>query len=116
MSEFESSWSMLFYGSVVGLSGKIIFDWLKGRKNGQPDWCKKCECSFDDMINKINNLADHHSLRDKDGTPLHYFPRYYGEMIMKTANHMNEIGVTLKALMEEIKKQNEVIIKLIEKK
>jgi len=77
--------ALIVGGQAAVVVGKIVFDWLKERRNGKASL-------FDiNVSNKINQLYEWHSKTDEDGAPIWYFPRSFERKLDRMINHLAAI-------------------------
>ena len=99
--------------AVVGLVGKIVWDWFKQTRHPTeiPHWCKKCGSLLERIHTMIGWIKDVHSPTDRDGIPLWYVPRTWGEKVETLDDNSKEQSLILKQILEEIKEMNQALRK-----
>ncbi len=110
---------MLLGGACVGLVGKIVFDWLKNARNGgngrKIDLCKACREMVAQMSQDVRSMKDVHGRTDEDGVPLCYTPRDWGHRVENIENKSTELSTVLGQILVEIKRHNEIVLRLVDK-
>jgi hypothetical protein len=108
----------LLAATACGLVGKIIFDWMKNKKEDgkQPEWCKNCSLKSTRALEDIKWIREIHSPKDDSGLPLWYVPRDWGRTVMSVDEKVNALDSTLKMILAELKEHNKILLNLLTKK
>ena len=83
--------------AIIGLNGKIIWDWLKTRRNGNG------KADLTKMEQDISFLKNIHNRYDDNGAPLWYFPRGIRESLEKLSEKSAETNILLKEILGALK-------------
>lgn len=97
----ENHLGIILLVAVVGLFGRIVWDWLKGRKITEP--CMECQKLVKNMAAQTTWLKEMHDKVDTDGMPLWYVPRGWKDDLEKLHVVMIETNVYLKQILETLK-------------
>ena len=91
-----------FIGGIFVLVGRIVWDWLSRKKNGQNNKLTQCLPDKDckDMIRKTCNnsfwLREVHAKTDDNGVPIWYVPRELISTLRLLHESRNDANVELK--------------------
>lgn len=105
-------------GAVLGLVGRIIYDWLKGPRNGnangyramQQDVAAIRDCHARCRLNDgVTWLKEVHSKTDANGMPLFYFPSELKTMSQENNRLAREGNQVLSQIKEIMLKNNELL-------
>ncbi len=92
----------------MGLVGKIVFDWLRGRANGgAPPWAGEWQEAMQEIKEDVQWLRDLHDRRDPNGMPLCYMPRRLHETLEKLHAQAIQANVLLERVLAELRKSND---------
>ena len=114
----ENSMILTLLGvACVGLVGKIVFDWLKSARNGgnKIDLCRGCREKVTHMAQEVRWIKDAHDKVDDGGVPLWYVPREWGRRVESIEDGTLELKTVLGSILVEIKRHNEIVLKLLDK-
>ena len=67
------------------------------------------------MREDIRSMRDVHGKIDDDGVPLCYTPRDWGRRVENIENVSTELSSVLGQILVEIKRHNEIVLKLVDK-
>ena len=88
-------------GGALTLIGKIIFDWLKNKRNGNGNMKN---VNLEKMAGNIKWLKDIHNRYDENGSPMWFFPRAMKETLDHIDQKSTETNLLLRQILEALKK------------
>ena len=99
--------------ATFALISKIVFDWLKGNKNGKSPQAA-CYKQFEKTRSNIEWLKEIHDQKDEDGVPKWYIPR----SLIKLAREAHEKNIVMVEHLKDIRdilKENQMLLRGISK-
>lgn len=105
---------------VVGVFGKILFDWLKNNRNGNGNgnaaWKgvdgKHLAQTVYGISETVKTVMDVQCKTDADGVPLVYMPRGFSNLMEKVSGSVTELGWNIKQNTKAIEKSMEQMQRL----
>jgi len=108
---------------VVGIFGKILFDWLKNRNGNGSTWKgvdgKDLAKTVYSVSERVNQIMDIQCKTDGDGLPMVYMPRGYREIMDRVAESVTKFGWSVEQntkAMKEFTEQMRRLASAIEKR
>lgn len=121
--DFVTQPDTLLWTALLVLLGKIVWDWLKGRRdtNGSrlPHKCEKCLSKIDTLhvavrkLSEVSNwLKEVHNMKNADGSYAWYTPKQTIEEVREETRKTNGL---LQQIVAELKNLHESIVTIIRK-
>jgi len=107
-------------GLGLVMVGKLVWDWVKGRKNGSSTKYNKvvspnCPLDRTKIVDEVHWLKDKHDAHDNDGIPLWYLPRSMAEALPKLVIEQHTTNNKLDQMISILGENKSLLISIKDK-
>lgn len=122
MNDVHSGLIVALGGAIMGLMGKIFFDWVKGSRNGNGKTKTNriiqpvCPLDRSNVIDDLKWLKDQHSHFDEDGVPIWYMPRRMIKILEQLLEVNKKKQETLNKIDDVLHENKQILIEIVKDK